>query len=220
MIDVIYCAGGNTLLSKIAQEEGWLLGVRSDKHLGDFKATFVDVDYKRPDFAKHLARVIRCKPTYATVPDLSDQAVDLADIERALQQAEQLQQHCTIPLIVPKVSGQLAHIPLDMAIGYSIPTSYGGATYPLWELAGRRVHLLGGSPRKQFEIYRYLSAIAEVISADGNYAQKMATRYAEYWDGKAWLDHPDNRSGKRDLYPECWRWSCRNILAGWRKLCR
>lgn len=217
---VIFCRSEVRSDATGAKSWGWLFRVSPDKHPGDFEATFIEVDYKRSGFTKHPARIAHCKPTYATVPDLSDQAVDLADIARALQQAEQLQQHCAIPLIVPKVSGQLAHIPLDIAIGYSIPTSYGGATYPLWELAGRRVHLLGGSPKKQFEAYRYLSAIAEVISADSNYAQLMATRYAEYWDGRTWVNHPGIKTAKRDLYPECWRWSCRNILAGWRKLCR
>lgn len=187
--------------------------------MGDFPATFIDIEYRRPDFERHLAVVAEYRPRYATVPDLSEQRVDLADIHRALEQRDRLASSCDVPLIVPKLPGQLALLPPEVAVGYSIPSSYGGAQYPLWELAGRRVHLLGGSPKKQVEMYRYLSAIGEVTSCDGNYAQLMATRYAEYWNGKRWIDHPENHSGKKDLYQDCWRRSCRQILNDWRTLC-
>jgi len=218
MIDLIYCAGGNPRLSQIASEEGWLLGFRSDKTLGGYTASFVDIDYKQPDFARHLAVVARHQPKYAVVPDLSEAGVTMEDIDRAISQASQLAQYCEIPLIVPKLSGQLTLLPTSIAVGYSVPSRYGGASYPLWELAGRRVHLLGGSPRKQFQVYLHLSGIAEVMSADGNYAQKQAVRYAEYWTGKKWTEHEDTLQGKVDLYLECFRRSCRNIRAYWQQI--
>ena len=221
MIDLIYCAGGNPRLSYIASEEGWLLGFRSDKRLGidTFPARFIDVDYKQPDFAHHLAVVARYRPKYATVPDLSESEICSKDVARALEQAEQLAQHCEIVLLVPKLSGHIEMLPAHFAIGYSVPSQYGGASYPLWELAGRRVHLLGGSPKKQLQVFLHLSAIAQVISADGNYAQKMAVQYGEYWTGKRWIEHPRVKTGDKDLYLECWRWSCQNIHKGWRQLC-
>lgn len=132
-IDLIYCAGGNPILSQIASEEGWLLGFRSDRSLGDFPATFIDIDYRQPDFERHLAIVAEYRPRYATVPDLSEQRVDLVNVSRALEQRDRLAPFCEIPLIVPKLAGQLALLPPEVAIGYSIPTSYGGAQYPLWE---------------------------------------------------------------------------------------
>lgn len=217
-MDLIYCAGGNPRLSDIAYEEGWLIGFRSDYASPCHHITFVDVEYKQPNFEQHLAKVKKHRPKYATVPDLSDKVVARQDVERAIDQATQLANYCDIPLIVPKLPGQISLIPEQFAIGYSVPSKYGGAQYPIWELAGRRVHLLGGSPRKQWQTYLHLSAIAEVISADGNYAQKMATRYGEYWQRDKWEEHPQVKTGAKDLYFECWRWSCRNIRQRWQML--
>lgn len=218
MLDLIYCADGNPRLLQIAQEEGWLLGFRSDKWMGQFPVSFIDVDYRHPDFERHLDIVAQWRPRYATVPDLSEDGINCADIDRAVRQAERLSPHCETVLIVPKLSGHIALLPDSLAIGYSIPSSYGGAAYPLWELLGRRVHLLGGSPRKQWNTYLHLNAIATVMSADGNYGQKMAVRYAEYWQKGKWIEHPQVLSNGKDLYLECWRWSCRNIRQRWEQL--
>jgi hypothetical protein len=217
-IDLIYCAGGNPRLSQIAYEEGWQLGYRSDKSMGDFPVVFVDIDYKRPNFEKHLEIVKRHRPRYATVPDLSECEASQADIDRALRQAEQIAGYCEIPLIVPKLAEQVAMLSPDVAVGYSIPSSYGGAKFAPDVLAGRRVHLLGGSPRKQWQAYEALKGIATVISADGNYAQGQAVKYAMYWQSHRWFYHPRKGDGGKDLYFECWRWSCRNIRAAWSAL--
>lgn len=217
MIDIIYCAGGNNRLSAIAQEAGWLLGMRSDASM-EFNPIFIDVDYKHPDFEKHLEVVKRYRPKYATVPDLSEEKVDQSDIDRALEQAERLRPYCEIVLIVPKLSGQIDLLPDDIAIGYSVPSSYGGAQYPLWELSGRRIHLLGGSPKKQIQVYLHVSAFATVMSADGNYFQKMATSYAMYWKRNQWHYHPDKVSNGKDLYFDCFKWSCENLLQAWQRI--
>lgn len=220
MIDLCYCSGGNPTLSQIAYEEGWMLGFRSDNNMGSCKhpVSLIDVDYKKPDFEKHLEVVARYHPKYATVPDLSEQGISQQDISRAIDQAQRLQPHCETVLIVPKLSGQVVLLPQSIAIGYSVPSRYGGAQYPSWELAERRIHLLGGSPRKQMQAYLHLSAIATVMSADGNYAHKMAISYAMYWQKHKWHYHPEKGNGGKDLYAECWRWSCRNLMDAWQKL--
>jgi hypothetical protein len=218
MLDLIYCAAGNALLVDIAYETGWQLGMRSDASPMKYPPLFIDVEYKKPDFEKHLEVVARHKPKYATVPDLSELEVSQADVDRALRQAERLQPHCEIVLIVPKLSGQIAMLPEEMAIGYSVPSKYGGAQYPLWELSERRVHLLGGSPRKQMQCYLHLSAIANVMSADGNYSQKQAVNYAMYWEKHRWHYHPEKINNGKDLYAECWKWSCINLMQAWQRI--
>jgi len=213
MLDMLYCSGGNEPLMKIAYDAGFLLGIRSDRRSYGLPISFVDIEYRHPDFDAHLAVVARLKPRYATVPDLSEIEVCEQDIERAVNQAELLRSYCDHPLIVPKLSGQLAFIPPEYAIAYSVPTSYGGAKYGVWKLSGRRIHLLGGSPHMQMKLYRYLSG--EVMSADGNMAQLMATRFARYWQGGKWVSHPERHTGTKDLYLDCWRRSCVNIREAW-----
>jgi len=217
MIDLIYCAGANPRLTAIAQEAGYLLGIRSDRADYGFPISFVDIDYKHADWGSHLRTIRKHVPKYATVPDLPAKPVEKCwqEILHACGCARILSNYCEIPLIVPKVSGQITEIPEDIAIGYSVPTSYGGAQYPLWELAGRRIHLLGGSPHMQMLIYRYLQAIGSVVSADGNMAQKMAIQHAKFWLKGKWIKHPEHSQNKRDLYLDCWRRSCINIRQRW-----
>jgi hypothetical protein len=215
-IDIIYCAGANPLFMSIA-EPFCKLGIRSDRADYGFPINFVDIDYKKPNWANHLRVVGKHAPKYATVPDLSEMEVSDADIERAVNQARQLQAYCKIVLVIPKLPGQIALLPPDIAIGYSVPTSYGGAQYPLWELTGRHVHLLGGSPHEQMNLYPYIAAAGTVLSADGNMAQKVAIRFAKYWDQGKWVKHPQHGQGKKDLYLDCWQRSCANIHSQWQK---
>jgi hypothetical protein len=214
-MDLIYCAGGNHRLMDIAHDAGFLLGVRSDKCDYDMPIAFVDIEYRQPDWERHLRRVGELQPRYAIVPDLSDRYVDARDIERAVCQAHQLANYCEIPLIVPKLPGQITLFPDYLAIAYSVPTSYGGAHYGLHELANRRVHLLGGSPKAQQLIARWVKQYnATVISADGNMAQLMATKLARFWQ-RRWVDHPRRGTNEHDLYLDCWRLSCQNIALEW-----
>ena len=213
-IDLIYCAGANPRFMQIAQEHGYLLGVRSDRNAYGFPISFVDIEYRKPDFTTHREAVKMHRPKYATVPDLSETEVSEEDIVRALAQASQLAQYCEYPLIVPKLSGQLALIPRQYAIAYSVPTSYGGAKYGIWKLQGRRIHLLGGSPHEQMKLRRYLPE--GVKSVDGNMAQLMAVKFAKFWQAKRWQEHPEHGKGIEDLYLDCWHRSCANIHRYWR----
>jgi hypothetical protein len=216
---LIYCAGGNAKLTQIAYEEGWALGCRSDKWHYPYPLEFVDIDYKKPDFEAHLKRVAKERPKFATVPDLSDKEVSELDIERAVAQANRLKDYCEIVLVVPKLSGQIEMLPAELAIGYSVPTSYGGAQFPIWELTGRRVHLLGGNPHEQIKLYRYIQSIGQVLSCDGNLAQKIAVERCKFWrqggrNGGQWIDWPVVGDSQ---YYQAFRESCRNIRQAWQK---
>jgi hypothetical protein len=216
-LDLIYCAGDNARLTEIAAQAGLLIGIRSGRSAHGYAVRFVDVEYQRPNFEKHLRAVARHRPKYATVPDLSESEVSTQDVARALKQYEQLSDVCAIPLIVPKLPEQLALLPQDVAVGYSIPTTYGGVSQRMkpWHFEGRRIHLLGGSPHAQIALYQQLSLCAEVTSADGNMAQLMATQYARYWDQGHWVAHPARGTHTPDLYLDCWRWSCAAIRRAW-----
>lgn len=213
-MDLIYCAGANERLMQIALDAGYLLGVRSDRLAYDFPISFMDIEYKQPNFMAHLEMVKKYRPKYAIVPDLSEDEVNEADIARAVKQADQLASYCEIPLIVPKLSGQICFIPARYALAYSVPTTYGGAKYGIWKLQGRRVHLLGGSPHEQMKLRRYLPDCVQ--SVDGNMAQKMAVQFAKYWRAPhKWVEHPLRGQGIEDVYLDCWRRSCQNIYHYW-----
>lgn len=216
-MDLIFCAGGNREFFQVAFEAGYMLGLRSGYASYNYRIDFVDNEYKRPQFEKHLKVVIKHQPKYATVPDLSGKEVASQDIERAMHQYNQLSRCCQIPLIIPKHPGQIAKLPPHVAIGYSVPTTYGDAGYDLWELQGRKVHLLGGSPLEQMKIFRLLSGRAQIISADGNMAMGVARNFAQYWD-HGWIDHPEKGTPDKSLYLECWSWSCANIWREWEEL--
>lgn len=222
-LDLIFCAGNTRSFLQIAYEAGYLLGVRSDCSAYDYPIQFVDNEFRKPEkWQKHVKTVKIHKPKYATIPDLSEKFVSNADIERAMKQYEQLSGYCEIPLITPHLPGQIAMLPEHVAIGYSVPTSYAGARYELSELKGRRVHILGGSPYEQMEIFKALAGRAEVMSADGNAAMNVARNWAQYWD-RGWIDHPEKGvklpdGSNKPVYLECWKWSCRNIKREWSRL--
>lgn len=211
---LIYTSGDNRQLAEITRKAGWLVGMRSDKS-ATVPISFMDIDYKKPDFERHLAKVKEHRPQIAIVPDLNEKCVDKQDIVRAIHQAEQLTSYCEQVMIVPKLSGQIAHIPHDFVIGYSLPTSNGGAKYGVWKLSGRRVHLLGGNPHFQMKLYREMQAYSDVTSVDGNMAQKMAFQFSKYWHAGQWKDHPLKYTHYIDLPYECIRMSLKNIRDAW-----
>lgn len=210
VIDLIYCAGANDRLMRAASDAGWLLGARSDRSSYGHPLAFVDIHYRAPDFARHLRRVAAERPRYAVVPDLSETEVSKADVARALAQADELAMFCETPLLVPKLAGQVALIPTRYAIAYSVPSSYGGARFGPWVLLGRRVHLLGGSPSTQRRMYRHLRGDADVMSVDGNMAQKVLGKLNDWSCRNVWEKAPRGTD-----YMECWRRSLENIYQMW-----
>ena len=228
MIDLIYCAGGNKRFAQIAIEYGFLYGSRSDDR-PYFPVDFVDINYKqgRVAWPNHLAFVREHQPKYAVAPDL----MAIEDLRDVLTEAERLAAWAQNVIIVPKVHGIMVSIPSEFAIGYSVPTSYGGTELWIGEFVGRRVHLLGGSPRKQATIWRYLSK--DVMSVDGNIAQKLACQRCQFFDpscvvasttkvtSKQWptIQEADGRKWPNGDAPyEAFRRSCRNLKQFWIQL--
>lgn len=213
-MDIIYCAGANEELDRIALEEGFTLGVRSDR-LSHYPVQFVDINYKRPNFYQHWLRVGAERPKYASIVDLPEGEMTDADVCRMGAQYLWLKDYCDFVIIIPKRPRQIALIPElpNIVIGYSVPTSYGGAAYPLKELTGRKVHLLGGSPAEQFRYYSYLTdkGYGQIVSVDGSAAKKGAC-FGDFWNGKRWQQ---NEYAGENHYYDSWRKSCRGIMRMW-----
>ena len=227
MLDLVYCAGGNARFAQIAIGAGYRYGARLPATVY-YPVYFADQDWHAPDRAKYMAALAVHRPCMATVLDWErdDQLSDVLDwAEEAAQYAERV-------LIIPKVIGGIRKIPRrvggkDVILAYSVPTKYGGSPLPLWEFAGWPVHLLGGSPQRQMQTYLHLAPIAEVVSADGNYANKMAVRYNQFWTpGNATyaIDRHWPRLAEcgdkitQDAPYEAFRRSCENIRAAWERI--
>lgn len=223
MVELIYCADGNSRFAQIAIDAGFLYGAQLPNTVYH-PVYFADQDWKRPNRQRYMAALEKHQPHMASVIDLERQE----QLQDVLSWAEEAAQWVNVVMIIPKVFGIIPHLPrriggADVRLGYSVPTSHGGTEVPVWEFDGWPVHLLGGSPHAQMRLTHYLRA----ESADGNYANKMATRYCQFWtpgnakaENRYWprLWETDGKRWEADAPYEAFRRSCENIVEAWRKL--
>lgn len=165
-IEVIYCAAGSKRYSEIATRYNYGYGAQLPGTTY-YPLDFADQDYKRPDFDKYIAALKEKRPRMATVIDHEDH-VPIDEVMRWATAASEYVRETVI--IIPKVTGAIPRYPhringKQVRLGYSVKTKYGSTPVPVWEFKFYPVHLLGGSPREQARIHRYLNA----KSADGNY---------------------------------------------------
>lgn len=161
----------------------------------------------------------------ASVLDLEHES----QFDDVLAWAEEAAQWVQIVMIIPKYCGAIERLPRSIGgasvrIGYSVPTMFGGTSVPVWEFGGWPTHLLGGSPQEQMRLINYFN----VVSVDGNYAHKMATRYCQYWTpGNAryasnrWWPTLAETNGRRidgDAPYIAFDLSCKNIMSAWRTI--
>lgn len=221
---LIYCADGNPRFAKIAIDAGFKYGARLPGSVS-YPIYFADQDWKKPDRERYMMALAEHRPEMATVLDWEQE--DQRD--EVLDWAEEAAQYVKRVLIIPKVIGGIKTLPrhigsADVVLAYSVPTRYGGTFVPVWEFAGWPVHLLGGSPHKQIEMAHYLN----VVSVDGNYAQKMAVEYCQFWTSgtaryaknRYWptLYEADGERWEQDSPYEAFRRSCKNIMQAWQVL--
>lgn len=225
--ELVYCASGNRRFAEIAIGAGFRYGARLP-HKVYFPVWFADQDWKKPDRAAYMAALAKHRPHMATVLDWEREE----QLPEVLSWAEEVAQYAEYVLIVPKVVSGVTRIPRriggrDVVLAYSVPTRYGGSELPLWELADWPVHLLGGSPHRQMQAWHHLVGMANVVSADGNMAMKMATARAQFWvNGTA--RHAKNRywptlqeggiSVEYNAPYAAFMQSCQNIIAAWRAM--
>jgi hypothetical protein len=227
---LIYCADGNQRLAKIAIDAGFRYGAQLPNTVY-FWPYFADQNWRDPDREAYMAALAEHRPVMASVLDLERER----QFDEVMGWAEEAVRYVERVVIIPKAFGIIDRIPervngADVILGYSVPTQYAGTEVPVWEFGRRPVHLLGGSPQAQMELVHYLN----VVSADGNYATKMATRYCQFWvpgtaryarnrwwptlresnGGELWGDG----SGEADAPYEAFRRSCENIMMAWNQL--
>lgn len=212
-MEIIYCAGGNRRFADIAIAAGFLYGSQLPETVYH-PLHFADQNWKKPDRGRYMDALAQHKPHMATVLDLErhDQ------LDEVLSWAEEAAQYVQTVVIIPKAFEIIAELPrriggADVRLGYSVPTSYGGTSVPVWEFVGWPVHLLGGNPQKQMALTHYLN----VHSVDGNAAQRAAVGWCMTWQGGVWIK--EKFRGDDAMYVAFER-SCRNIMAAWRQVTR
>jgi hypothetical protein len=215
---LIYCAGKNQRFEATALAAGFQLGAQLPATIYH-PIVFADQDWKQPNREAYMRALAEHQPRMATVLDL-EQPEQLPEV---LSWAEEAAQWAQQVLIIPKYSGAIDSLPrrigrAEVVLAYSVPTAFGGTSVPLWEFTGWPVHLLGGSPHRQMELSCYLN----VVSADGNMANKMAQRGRFWCEEKGPKGHWRNLREigvnlPRDNNLEAFRRSCENIAAAWRK---
>lgn len=243
-VDLIYCADGNARFAEIAIKAGFLYGAQLPPRGLPYPPYFADQNWKTPDRERYMAELEKHKPYMATVLDWErwDQ------LPEVLGWAEDAALYVEEVIIIPKVIGGVSSIPRvignkPIRLGYSVPTKFGGTLVHPVEFLGWPVHLLGGSPLVQARLGGLFSlnkprlfSDAEqlnVVSADGNYHHKMATRYNQYFvaDGSAryarnpyWPTLREANGGqnwgdgraKADAPYEAFRRSCEAIMKVWK----
>lgn len=205
-------------------DAGFLLGSQLPETVY-YPIHFADQDWKAPNRERYMVALAEHRPHMASVLDLEHES----QLDEVLGWAEDAARFVQVVMIIPKAFGIIERLPrriagADVRLGYSVPTAFGGTEVPLWEFDGWPAHLLGGSPQAQMRLTRYL----DVRSADGNYAQKMAVQYCQFWlPGTAryaknrWWPTLLEANGERmenDAPYEAFRRSCENIMQAWRNL--
>lgn len=190
----------------IAIEFGWLPGarytnLRDVRELGQLG--FLDIDWKRYDFARHLEAAKSTRPLMTVAKDVESEK----ELYKTIDQAWQLSQYSKYVVIVPKNPALGCDIsslvPECFILGYSVPTSYGGTTIPPKKF-NRFVHLLGGRP----DVQRKIGSVVPVFSLDCNRFTLDAT-YGDFFDGQIFRPHPVGG------YNRCIIDSIKNINALW-----
>lgn len=239
-MDIIYCAYGNERLAKIAIDAGFAFGAQLPNTVY-YDPEFVDQNWKNPNLERYIKAIAQYKPRLATVLDWER----WEQFDEVMAWAEAIAPYVETIIIIPKLRGGIERIPRNISgkavrLGYSVPTSFGASLVPLTEFLGWPVHLLGGSPLKQMELAGVFAGPMypevprlNVVSVDGNYHQKMAIRYNQYFvpDGSArwarnryWPTLAEANGGRKwgdgsdkaDAHLEAFRRSCKNIMTMWR----
>lgn len=215
VIDLVYCAAGNRRFAQIAIDAGFLYGAQLPNTI--YHAPyFVDQDWEHPNRERYMQALAQHRPHLASVLDW-ERPEQLPEV---LAWAEDAAQFAGEVIVIPKVQGGVRLLPRviggrSVRLGYSVPTSFAGTELGLWEFVGWPVHLLGGSPKNQMRLTRYL----DVRSADGNYMGRKARRYVQCFDGRRWVQlSATGDLSKQDAIYRAFEISCRNIMAAWGKL--
>lgn len=223
IIKLIYCAGGNKRFSDIAIENGFLFGSQLPACVYHYPY-FADQDWKKPQKEKYISLIKKHLPKMATVIDIESDETRT----EAIEWGNRISRYVDKIIIIPKIECDIPRYinGKEVVVGYSVPTKYGGTDLPISMFKGRKIHLLGGSPHRQMDIF--LENRNDIYSADGNYHQKMAIEHNKVWVAKEKTKRKNSARGtfvklsdylgekcEKDCPYVAFELSCKNIMAEW-----
>lgn len=174
----IHCQGNNKKVPGWAIKAGMAYGTRHD----DKPQTWpfmLDINWKKVVWEQYLVKVRNLRPVMAMAQDYESPS----QRERMLSQVADLRALGVLRIgVIPKFTGAVADIPADCIVAVSVPSSYAGFVPEMWELEGRKVHLLGGSPQKQANLVTRMGG--KVVSADFNVHERVAQRGTIFDNGR------------------------------------
>jgi hypothetical protein len=191
---------------EIAVAQGWLPGARYT-NLRDVrrqtKLGFLDIDWKRYDFDRHLETAARLRPLMTVARDVEERR----NLKKIIDQAYKLLEFASYVVVVPKDPSLAQNlcklIPSEFILGFSVPTRYGG-THIAPAAFSRPVHLLGGRP----DVQRRMANLMPVFSIDAN-RFTLDAAFGDFFDGDIFRPHPQGG------YRNCLIDSVKNITALW-----
>lgn len=192
----------------LATQHGWRPGARYTntrdvRHTNFSGIGFLDINWKRYDYSRHIAAAETLRPFMTVARDIEC----LSQLEKILDEAFALKKYATHVILVPKdpsLHGRFDDLlPKQFVLGFSVPTKY-GATLLAPENYCRPVHLLGGRPDTQLK-YAQLMPVASV---DCNRFTLDAS-FGDYFDGEKFRPHPVGG------YDRCLNESIQNINKRW-----
>jgi GNAT superfamily N-acetyltransferase len=187
----ILVKGNNRQMPEVSRASGMAYGTRHIETPRDWPL-MVDIHWRDYDWQDYMDKIAEWRPVMAMVPDYEypSQRRQLYQHIRDLKAAGVLR-----IMVCPKFAGAVAHIPSWCLVAVSIPSSYAGFIPEFQELVGRRVHLLGGSPKKQIEMIIRLRGVGiDVTSTDGN-SHIKTSQWGHVFDGRVW-----KRTDRHNLY--------------------
>jgi len=203
----IHVQGNNREIPIIAARAGMAYGTRH-KEVARRKPFMLDIDWKKYDWADYMAQVRGYQPVMAMAADYEHPC----QRRQLYQQIRDLRAAGVLRVMVsPKFAGAVRHIPSWCVVALSVPSAYAGWLPNMDELRGRRVHLLGGTPRSVRDLIPKLrGAGVRVLSYDFN-AHERAAQTGNVWkDGQRWRP-PDRSALSRDDYYALLEQSAANI---------
>lgn len=185
---IYFCHGSNRYAPIVCESSGMLYGVRHDaKAYGNVK--MLDVNWKHYTWSNYLDKIISYTPDLVILPDYTSVS-ERTELWARYEIVSKIVQNVAI---VPKFADAIKDIPSSAIVALSVPAKNYGGTWdqlPKWQsLRDKRVHLLGGSPKKQRDFIRMIRAHrGQVVSLDNNYFWLKAAKYKSWMtQGGTWI---------------------------------